>query len=127
MLEEAENTSREIVDDLQDEVKRLQDSYRKLQNKRDTLLREIKNIADGFLEQVNQARSEAENYNIDEVVKRAKNISKASYTFESAKSQSETKAEVEASSNNESPATPETPESKPQEEKDEGSFFDSLD
>lgn len=127
MLEEAENTSREIVDDLQDEVKRLQDSYRKLQNKRDTLLREIKNIADGFLEQVNQARSESEKYTIDEVVKRAKNISKASYTFESAKPMSEEKAEVEATSNNEPPTTPETPEPKPQEEKDEGSFFDSLD
>ncbi len=125
MMEEAENNSREIVEDLQDEVKRLQDSYRKLQSQRDTLLREIKNIADGFLEQVNQARSENDQFNIEETVKRSKNLSKVSYSFDAVKEP------VNEELTNTEPKVEEKPEPsvKPSTDspEDEGSFFDSID
>lgn len=122
MLEEAEISSREILDDLQDEVKRLQESYRKLQQQRDSLLRDIKNIADGFLEQVAQARSENQDFNIDDTVKKSKNLSKASYSFESTKVP-ETPETTEPKTVEEIPGTPS--ESSPK--SDEGSFFDSID
>lgn len=118
MLEEAESNSREIIEDMQEEVKRIQDSYRKLQHQRDSMLREIKNIADGFLEQVAQAREEKEPFNVEESVKRAKTLSKANYSFEATvKTAQETPAPKEAPGNSKPPKGTTA---------DEGSFFDSI-
>lgn len=119
MMEEAESGSREILEDLQDEVKRMQDSYKKLQQQRDTLLREIKNIADGFLEQVEKARSENSQFSIDETVKRSKKLTKISYSFETDKYPPPSNAAVDAT---EKPVPP-----PPEPKKDEGSFFDTID
>lgn len=119
MLEEAENSSREIIDDMQDEVKRIQDSYRKLQHQRDSMLRDIKNIADGFLEQVTQAREEKKPLNVEESVKRAKNLSKVNYSFETnANSAPETPTHKEKPGNSKQPSAPSG---------EDGSFFDNID
>ncbi len=120
MLEEAESHSREVLEDLQDEVKRLQDSYRKLQQQRDTLLRDIKNIADGFLEQVSQARNENQNFSIEESVKKAKKLSKINYSFDTNKTEEAPSPTEDVTEEPVPPASQET-------QKDEGSFFDSID
>ncbi len=126
MLEEAENNSREILDELQDEVKKIEESYHQLQQQRDSLLREVKNIADGYLEQVSKARGDQEKYSIDEIVKKTKKITKASYSFESKvdeiHSNPATSVIVDAPINEPENNLPEVEPSK-----EEGSFFDTLD
>ncbi len=132
ILEEAEITAKEIVEDLQDEVKRLQDSHRKLQQQRDTLLREIKNIADGFLEQVAQARSESEEYTIEEPVKRSKNLGKANYSFQSSNNSGPeakgTSKNVAVPAEESHKAEDQSDSVKPSQDKpaEGGSFFDNL-
>jgi len=119
ILEEAESNARYIMDSLQEEVKKIEDSYRQLQQQRDNLLREIKNIADGFLEQVAKARGDQDKYSIDEIVKKAKKISRINYSFEAIGDKPEPKDESSAHNNNITPRSESTTE--------EGSFFDNLD
>lgn len=128
MLEEAEDNAREILDGLQEEVKKIEENYHQLQQQRDNLLREIKNLGDGFLEQVAKARGDKDKYSIDEIVKRAKKITKVNYSFETKQNipdepahetadRSELSTE-QADNNNKPKVQPST---------GEGSFFDNLD
>jgi cell division initiation protein len=128
MLEEAENNAREILDELQGEVKKIEESYHQLQQQRDSLLREIKNIADGFLEQVSKARGDQEKYSIDEIVKKTKKISKVSYSFEASADKTFQKSSISTTTDTrgEKPGNNHAlPKGEPS--KEEGSFFDSLD
>lgn len=54
VLEQAENQSREIIEDLKDDVKSLIDSYSYLTNQRETLLKNLKNLANDTFENVRQ-------------------------------------------------------------------------
>jgi len=112
-IEEAENKSRHILESLQDEVKKLQDSHRKLQNQRETMLREMKSIASDFLEKVEQSKSESDQYSIDEVVEEAKDSTKVSYAFARAKQVKENNNKEPEGAKAEPPST-------------EGSFFDQI-
>jgi len=125
ILEEAESNAREILDGLQDEVKAIEESYHQLQQQRDNLLREIKNIADGFLEQVSKARGDQEKYSIDELVKKTKKVTKVSYSFDAAfnkTSQKNTRPVADTTNPDSNYTLPKVEPSK-----EEGSFFDSLD
>ena len=124
IMEEAEDNAREILEGLHGEVKKIEESYNQLQQQRDNLLREIKNIADGFLEQVAKARGDQEKYSIDDIVKRAKKISKVNYSFEAAPGKPEPidkpkETRPSPDHNNASAKAEPTAE--------EGSFFDNLD
>ena len=128
IMEEAEDNAREILDGLQHEVQKIEESYKQLQQQRDNLLREVKNIADGFLEQVSKARGDQDKYSIDDIVKRAKKISKVNYSFEAAPGKADqdpdpvgksASAEISADRNNTA--------AKAQPTTEEGSFFDNLD
>ena len=125
ILEEAETNARDIMEELQNEVKRIEESYQQLQQQRDILLRDIKNIADGFLEQVAKARGDNEKYSVDEIVKNAKKISKINYTFEAAPTRNTSEDLV-----NDTPEIPINRKStvtKQESSSGEGSFFDNLD
>jgi cell division initiation protein len=130
MLEEAESNAREIMDSMQDEVKKIEGSHRQLQQQRDNLLREIKNIADGFLENVAKARGDQDKYSIDEIVKKAKKISKVNYSFEAVGNKYEAKEEPSAEAPNQRPQRTEPDHNNnPRAEStaEDGSFFDNLD
>lgn len=129
MLEEAESNARQILDELQDEVIKIEESYNQHQQKRDTLLREIKNIADGFLDSVTKARGDQDKYSIDEIVKKTKKITKASYSFEATSPQTTQKSNDVPVSEDTAGAKSEnhTGSNKPEPSKEEGSFFDNLD
>jgi len=131
ILEEAESGARALLDDLLEEVKRIEENYGILQQQRDSMLREIKNIADGFLEQVSKARDDQGKYSIDDLVKRAKKVSKVNYSFEASTTKSTTDSEPTdtknvsdnkpAGGNNKEPAATDSDSG------EEGSFFDHLD
>ena len=129
ILEEAESNARHILDSLQGEVKKIEESYRQLQQQRDNLLREVKNIADGFLEQVTRARGEQDKYSIDEIVKKAKKISRANYSFEAMGGSTEQKEEPATDEPEVDGRTPDRNKVAPGAESttEEGSFFDNLD
>jgi cell division initiation protein len=125
IMEEAESNARTILDELQDEVKRIEESYHQLQQRRDNLLREIKNIGDGFLEQVAKARGEQAKYTIDDIVKKTKKIAKINYSFEASPNKPNEDpvgfALKHQTTNNKEPAKTES------NAREEGSFFDNLD
>lgn len=128
MVEEAESNAREILDELQDEVKKIEENYHQLQQQRDNLLREVKNTAEGFLEQVSKARGNHEKFSIDEIVKKAKKVTKISYSFEATPDN----APLKSSTSPTSTATEEQLENnhalpKAEPPKEDGSFFDTLD
>ena len=130
ILEEAESNAREIMDSLQEEVKKIEESYNQLQQQRDNLLREIKNIADGFLEQVAKARGDQNKYSIEDIVKKAKRISKVNYSFEAAPGKPDQKevssnASTDPAGESKADHSSATPNAEPT--KEEGSFFDNLD
>ncbi len=128
MLEEAEHNAREILDELQEEVKKIEENYHQLQQQRDNLLREVKNTAEGFLEQASKARGDHEKFSIDEIVKKAKKVTKVSYSFEAT-------PDITSQKSSRSPTTSTTGEKlennralpKAEPSKEEGSFFDTLD
>jgi len=126
VLEEAESNARMILDDLQDEVKKIEENYNQMQQQRDTLLREIKNTADAFLEQVSKSRGDQEKYSIEEIIKKTKKIAKVSYSFETIHDKVEPVSLKEATDSKEEKLDNNT---LPKEEssKEEGSFFDTLD
>ena len=125
IMEEAETNARVILDELQDEVKAIEENYKQLQKQRDNLLREIKNTADGFLEQVAKARGEQENYSIDDLVKKAKKVTKVNYTFETSQRPADDDIpEIETRVRSDHNKQPAETDSDP---KEKGSFFDSLD
>ena len=125
-LEEAESNARQILDELQGEVMKIEESYHQLQQQRDHLLREIKNIADGFLAQVSKAQGDQEKYSIEDIVKKTKKITKVSYSFEagSNKDAKEPKEDIPLKVTS-TPADKPKPNAEPS--KEEGSFFDNLD
>jgi len=126
VLEEAESNARMILDDLQDEVKKIEENYKQLQQQRDTLLREIKNTADAFLEQVSKSRGDQEKYSIEEIVKKTKKIAKVSYSFETAPDKNEQSLSKDAIESKEEKLDTYTSPKK-ESPKEEGSFFDTLD
>ncbi|GJM27863.1 MAG: hypothetical protein DHS20C17_04980 [Cyclobacteriaceae bacterium] len=126
IMEESENNARMILDELQGEVKRIEESYNQLQQQRDNLLREIKNIADGFLEQVAKARGEQEKYSIEEIVKKAKKVTKVNYSFETAANNPVNPNSSDASLKNQT-GNNKAPAKTGSGAKEEGSFFDNLD
>ncbi len=128
VMEEAEDNAREILDSLQIEVKRIEESYHQLRQQRDNLLREIKNTADGFLDQVAKAKGDQDKYAIDDIVKRAKKISKVNYSFEATSNKSDVQSNPIAkpvNSNASSEHNKTAAKAGPTTE--EGSFFDNLD
>ena len=127
-LEEAESNARQILDELQGEVKNIEENYHQLQQQRDNLLREIKNIADGFLEQVSKAKGDKEKYSIEDIVTKTKKITKVSYAFE-ANPLTEVKESPIPTPKSVKDTTGESKSKPPRTEstKEEGSFFDNLD
>ena len=73
------------------------------------------------MEQVAQARSENPEFNIDETVKKSKNLSKVSYSFETNRA-----ADTPETKNTKTVEELPNP-SEPEPKSDEGSFFDSID
>ena len=126
LLEEAESNARMILDDLQDEVKKIEENYNQLQQQRDTLLREIKNTAEAFLEQVSKSKGDQEKYSIEEIVKKTKKIAKVSYSFETTPDKSEQTSSKEPIDPKEEILDNNTLPKK-ESPKEEGSFFDTLD
>ncbi len=125
MLEEAESNARDIMDGLQGEVKKIEENYHQLQQKRDNLLREIKNLADAFLDQVAKARGDQDKYSIEEIVKRAKKITKVNYSFEATPAKEQPDDGIGGSSDPRNHSNNIQPKAEPTTE--EGSFFDNLD
>jgi cell division initiation protein len=129
VLELAESNARQILDELQGEVKQIEENYSQLQQQRDNLLREIKNIAEGFLEQISKARGDQDKYSIEDIVKRTKKIAKVSYSFEAAPSaQAKQSLDPHTSQMTVDKSNPEKESNTDAEpSKEEGSFFDNLD
>jgi len=127
VLEEAESKARMILDDLQDKVKKIEENYHQLQQQRDTLLREIKNTADGFLEQVAKSKGDQEKYSIEEIIKKTKKVAKVSYSFETTPEKSDQNSSKEATDTSEKKLDNNNALPKVEPSKEEGSFFDTLD
>ena len=127
MLEEAESSARHIMDELQGEVLKIEESYNQLRNQRDQLLREIRNIADGFLAQVSKAQGDQGKYSIEDIVKKAKKITKVSYSFEAGSSKTPEESKPQEPLRVTPPVTAKDAKPSTETSKEEGSFFDNLD
>ncbi|WP_158858809.1 DivIVA domain-containing protein [Lunatibacter salilacus] len=74
LLEQAENQSREIIEDLKDEVRSLVDSYSFLVNQRESILKNIKNLANDTLENVRQNQDEFQKIDLSIHTQRVKEL-----------------------------------------------------
>lgn len=74
IIEEAENKSRQILDSLETEVKSLDQSYRSLENHRDNLLADLRNLSNDTLEKVEKAMANKKKASFDSQLSKAREI-----------------------------------------------------
>ena len=111
MLEEAEDKAKNIIEEMQDEAKTIQKEFHYLQDQRDNLLQELKNIANDTLEKV--SRVSAKRQGLEEKLKEFKSLAID-------KKESDTQNVGKDTSSSIPPAQENSPK------ENSGSFFDSI-
>lgn len=74
IIEEAENKSRHILDSLEHEVKELEKSYRSLENHRDNLLADLRNLSNDTLDRVEKIVAARKKSSFDAQLTKAREI-----------------------------------------------------
>jgi len=78
MIETAEVEARQIIEDLQDAVKDIQQNHRDIQNQRDIALQELKNLSITLIEKVERSAQETREFKLDDYVQRVKKLARES-------------------------------------------------
>lgn len=137
ILSKAESKAQEIIDEMEERVKMLKQSYKAAENDYDTLLFELRSLAQKTLQKVDKAESQ-QKFNIETKVEEAERIVEEYNKFlaqQKAESelaeQSSRGARYKAEEEQETEAVEEKndyrPSPPPPESKKGGSFFDNLD
>ena len=75
MIEKAEHKTRQMVEAMEDEVKSLEQTYKMLENFRDNLIADLRNIASNTMEKVDKAHAQKDRFSIDDQMNKARDIS----------------------------------------------------
>jgi len=81
IIEKAEANAREVIEGMQDQIKQLQQSFQSLENYRDNLLSELKNLSNDTLEKVEKLVSQKKYYELDEFRQKAKELAQITEDF----------------------------------------------
>lgn len=130
MIENAEHKTKQLVEAMEDEVKSLEQTYKMLENYRENLLMDLRNIANDTLEKTERANAQKDRFSIEELVLNAKQISEKIRNQESFEEEEgfivTTHSIDESKSSEENEALPEEQDQSSAENKEGGSFFDQI-
>ena len=139
IIDEADVKSTQIIDEMEGEVKNIAQVYRNLENHRDNLLTELQNLSNDTLRRVDKIMTNGSSFDIEQYMNEVRKFVSSSQivqTPQKSKNVEPPARQESAPSRQEPTAKPiaqpeltqieEDPET-PDEQSDEGSFFDKLD
>ena len=74
IIEQAELQAKEMIDEMQEAVKDLEKNYRSIENQRDNLLRELKNLSADIMERLDRNSRQPESFKVEDHMKRVKSM-----------------------------------------------------
>ena len=77
LQENADHRARQVVEAMEDEVKGLEQDYKMLQNHRDNLVADLKNLANDTLEKAERAQAQRSRFVIEDHVEKARRVSES--------------------------------------------------
>lgn len=78
MMEKAELEARQIIEELQEAVKDIEQNHRDLENHRQNVLSELKNLSVDLIEKVERTARERKEFRFEDYVKRVKELARES-------------------------------------------------
>lgn len=132
MIENAEHKTRQLVEAMEDEVKVLEQTYKTLENYRENLIMDLRNIANDTLEKAERASKQKDRFSIDEIVSKARSVSEKIRNQEPIEEEEEYKVTTqtfgEASTEEAAADFPlsDEEEQASEQNKEGGSFFDQI-
>lgn len=130
MIEEAEMKSRLIIDEMEDHVRNLGQVYKQLENQKDSVLAELKNLSNDTLDRANKISAQSKSVDFEDLLRRTKSSADKDMGLETRPEAPKSKPAPEKTteSKNDDGVSPAKTESEPTSEQDKaGSFFDRLD
>ena len=74
LIEKAEMEGREIIDEMQAAVKELEQNYRTLENLRDNMIAELKNLSEDLVDRIARTAKQKSNFKLEDHSKKVKDI-----------------------------------------------------
>lgn len=78
MIERAEMEARQIIEEMQDAIKSLEQNYKALENHRDNVMAEIKTFSEDILDRVNRTAKQKGEFNLEDHTKKVKALMRES-------------------------------------------------
>lgn len=131
MIENAEHKTRQLVETMEDEVKSLEQTYKTLENYRENLILDLRNIANDTLEKAERASNQRDRFSIDETVSKARSVSEKIRNQDPIEEEEEYKVTTQVFEEDTVEETADIPLSGEEEQaseqnKEGGSFFDQI-
>ena len=131
MIENAEHKTRQLVEAMEDEVKSLEQTYKTLENYRENLISDLRNIANDTLEKAERANNQRDRFSIDDIVSKSRSVSEKIRNQEPMEEEEEYKVTTQIFGEEENDSTADVPLSDGEEQtsdqnKEGGSFFDQI-
>ena len=135
LLEEANNRAQSILEDMEDELKEVAEGFKQLENHRDHVIEELKNLSTGLTDKVKRIEDKMQHVDIETHLKRARKAVKKIQNADDFELAIEISKPVDSASKKEEEKTKEAKEkSEPKvatadQQKDSGedtSFFDEI-
>ncbi|MEO9477445.1 MAG: DivIVA domain-containing protein [Cyclobacteriaceae bacterium] len=74
LIEKAESEARDIIDEMQDAVKDLEQNYRTLENMRENIIADLKNLSADLIERVDRTNKQKSEFKLEDHAKKVKEI-----------------------------------------------------
>lgn len=139
MIESAEHKTKQIIESMEDEVKTLEQTYKMLENYRDNMISDLRNIADSTLEKVERVNAQKSRTSLEEQISKSKRVSEKfrneepfdddlEFTFSSTAAQLEKEEEPNHNIANDNAENEDEMEetSEAKKSSEGGSFFDQI-
>ena len=81
MIERAEMETRDVIEGMHDEVKLLEQSFRTIENYRDNLMVELKNLSSDLSEKIEKLNAQKKYYKIEEIKQQGKQVARMTEDF----------------------------------------------
>ncbi len=131
MIENAEHKTRQLVEAMEDEVKSLEQTYKTLENYRENLILDLRNIANDTLEKAERANNQKDRFFIDDIVSKSRSVSEKIRNQEPMEDEEEYKVTTqvfgeEAQEEAADVSVSDEEEQASEQNKEGGSFFDQI-
>jgi len=81
LIEKAEMETKDVIVGMHDEVKLLEQSFRTIENYRDNLMVELKNLSNDLLEKIEKLNTQKKYYKIEEIKQQGKQVARMTEDF----------------------------------------------